>query len=173
LYLALLRLVNSDPEVPMRVAALLSSAVLLIACAKTEEKPADTATAAAAPAPAPAPAPALSLASLAGKWTQVAKAEGTDSVLVTGELNATADASGWTMSLPGRPNIPLTVKADGDSVIVDAGPFESVLRKGVQVTNHGVYRMQGDKLVGKTIAHYSVKTADSVRRIDSEFTRKP
>ena len=89
------------------------------------------------------------------------------------ELNATADASGWTMSLPGRPNIPLTVKADGDSVIVDSGPFESVLRKGVQVTNHGVYRMQGDKLVGKTIAHYSVKTADSVRRIDSEFTRKP
>jgi len=157
----------------MRVVPLLSCAVLLIACAKTEEKSADTATPAAAPAPAPAPAPALSLANLTGKWTQVAKAEGTDSVLVTGEINATADPAGWTMSLPGRPNIPMKVTVDGDSLITDAGPYESVLRKGVQVTTHGVARMQGDKLVGKTVAHYTVKTADSVRRLDIEMTRKP
>ena len=157
----------------MRVAALVSSTVLLIACAKTEEKPADTATTAAAPAPAPAPAPALSLATLAGKWTQTAKAEGTDSVLVTGEVNATADPAGWTMNFTGRPPIPMKVSTDADSLIVDAGPYESVLRKGVNVTTHGVYRMQGDKLVGKTVAHYSVTTADSVRRIDSELTRKP
>jgi hypothetical protein len=158
----------------MRVAALVSSAVLLIACAKTEEKAADTAvTPAAAPAPAPAPPPALSLSSLAGKWTQTAKAEGTDSVLVTGEVNATADPAGWTMTFPGRQPIPMKVSTDADSLIVDAGPYDSILRKGVKVTTHGVYRMQGDKLVGKTIAHYTVSTADSVRRIDSELTRKP
>ena len=159
----------------MRVAAFISSAVLLIACAKTGERPADTAASAApAAAPAPPPAtPALSLSTLTGKWTQVAKAEGTDSVLVTAEVNATADPAGWTISLPGRPNIPLKVSAEGDSIVTDAGPYESVLRKGVQVTTHGVLRMQGDKLVGKTVAHYTVKTADSVRRLDIEMTRKP
>ena len=154
----------------MRVTAFVSCAVLVIACARTEEKPADSAAAPAA-APAPAPVPAISLASLVGKWTQVARAENSDSVLVTAEVNATADPAGWTLKLPGRPVVPLRVTVDGDSIITGSGPYESVLRKGVQVTTDGVVRMKDGKLVGTTVAHYKSAGADSVVRLRIEMTR--
>jgi hypothetical protein len=63
--------------------------------------------------------------------------------------------------------------ADGDSVILDAGPYPSALRKNVQVTIHGASRLQDGKFVGMVTAHYSVKTADSVRVIKTEGTRMP
>jgi hypothetical protein len=158
----------------MRVTALFPCAVLLIACAKTEEKPpTDSAAVAPAAAPAPAPAPALSLASLAGKWSQTTRDEKTDSLLVTSEVTAAADPAAWTITLPNRPTMPLRVRVDGDSIMTASGPYESVLRKGVQVTTESVIRMQGDKLVGMTIAHYQNAGADSVRRLKTELTRKP
>ena len=159
----------------MRAPAFLSCTVLFVACSSSEQKPAaDSPATAAAVAPAPAPAATpISLASLAGKWTQRTRREGSDSVIVTSELVATADASGWTLKLPGRPVMPVKVTADGDSLMVTSGPYESVLRKGVQVTTNSVWRMQGDKLVGSTIAHYKTAGADSVARLTSELTRNP
>ena len=158
----------------MRVAALLAPAVLLlVACAKTEEKPAADSAATAAAAPAVAPAPGISLASLAGNWTQVTRDAKTDSVVVTSEVTATADPAGWTLTLPNRPPQPLRVTVDGDSLLVASGPYESVLRKGVQVTTNSVFRLQGDKLVGTTVAHYANAGADSVRNLKAELTRKP
>ena len=158
----------------MRAPAFVSCAVLLVGCSSSEQKPAaDSPATAAAVAPAPAPAVTpISLASLAGKWTQRSRREGSDSVIVTAEVVATADPSGWTLKLPGRPVTPLKVTADGDSLIVSSGPYESVLRKGVQVTTNGVWRLQGDKLVGTTVAHYSAGP-DSVVRLTSEMTRTP
>ena len=162
----------------MRASAVFSCAILLIACAKKEQKAADTTAAAApaaAPAPPPAPAPAatLSLADLAGKWTGPSRPENSDSVLVIATIAATADTSGWTLSLPKRPPIPFHVSVSGDSVLFSNGPYESVLRKGVQVTNTGVLHKQGEKLVGINIAHYKSTGADSVRRIRMELTRQP
>jgi len=162
----------------MRASAVFSCAILLIACAKKEQKAADTTAAAApaaAPAPPPAPAPAatLSLADLAGKWTGPSRPENSDSVLVIATITATADTSGWTLSLPKRPPIPFHVSVSGDSLLFSNGPYESVLRKGVQVTNTGVLHKQGDKLVGINIAHYKSTGADSVRRIRMELTRQP
>jgi hypothetical protein len=162
----------------MRASAVFSCAILLIACAKKEQKAADT-TAAAAPAAAPAPPPApvpaatLSLADLAGKWTGPSRPENSDSVLVIATITATGDTSGWTLSLPKRPAIPFHVSVSGDSLLFSNGPYESVLRKGVQVTNTGVLHKQGDKLVGINIAHYKSTGADSVRRIRMELTRQP
>ena len=153
----------------MRATAFVSCAVLVVACARSEEKATDSA--AAQPAAAPAPAPALSLATLAGKWTQVARAENSDSVLVTAEVNATADPAGWTLKLPGRPVVPLRVTVDGDSIITGSGPYESVLRKGVQVTTDGVLRLKDGKLVGPTRAHYKSAGADSVVLLRIEMTR--
>lgn len=153
----------------------IACAVLLVACARTEPKPAadsPVATPAAAPAAAPAPAP-IALASLAGKWTQRTRLENTDSVIVTSTVDATADPSGWKLTLPGRPAVPMKVTADGDSLIVSSGPYESVLRKGVQVTTTGSLHMQGDKLVGPTVAHYKTTGADSVVRLTTELTRAP
>jgi hypothetical protein len=55
----------------------------------------------------------------------------------------------------------------------DGRPFESVLRKGVQVSTTSVLRKQGDKLVGITVAHYKTKGADSVTRLPTTLTRVP
>ena len=155
----------------MRFIPLLACAAVLVACAGSEKAPADSA--AAAPAAAPAPA-TLSLADLAGKWTQQVRAENSDSVLVTAEVVGTPDPSGWTITLPGRPAMPIRVTADADSIMVATGPYESVLRKGVQVTTSGVLRMQDGKLVGMTTARYAgVTSADSVVRLRTEMTRTP
>ena len=147
----------------------------LVGCGTKEKAPEamPAAQPAVAPAPAPAPPPAFSLADAAGKWTYVAKTPTGDTVLVTAELNATADAAGWTIAFPGRKPIPMTVTVSGDSAMTKAGPYPSVLRKGVTVTTEGVVRMSGGKMVGTSTAHYSVKTADSVRALVIEATRKP
>jgi hypothetical protein len=151
----------------MRRFAILCSCAALVGCAKTETK----APAAAAPPPPP---PAISLADVAGKWSVRGMNEARDSTLVTYQLNATADTSGWAITFPGRKAIPAHVAAvAGDSVVIEAGPYASVLRKGVQVTTHGVFRIQDGKMVGMTVAHYRTAKADSVRRIPMEGTRLP
>ena len=165
------------PEHTMRWTILPLCAVALVACAKSE-KAADTQQVAAAPAaaaPAPAPAPAkLQLADVAGKWNMKAMNEAGDSTLVTYVLTATADTTGWTMQFADRKEpVAAHVMADGDSIVLKAGPYPSALRKGVKVTTESSARLLDGKLVGNTIAHYSVKTADSVRKIKMEGTRAP
>jgi hypothetical protein len=95
-----------------------------------------------------------------------------DSVILTYEMTASADPTAWTITFPGRPPIPLQPMADGDSIIVSAGPYESALRKGVQVSTNGVYRLVNGELVGQTTAHYQVKTADSVVMLRTNATKK-
>lgn len=141
-------------------------ALTLAACAGGERAEADSAAAATT-------TPALDLASLAGRWTQVVRAEGSDSVLVTSELNAGADASAWTITFPGRAPQPVRVTVSGDSLMTENGPYESVLRKGVMVTTTGWSRLVDGKLVGTTIARYAGAGADSVVRLRTEATRMP
>lgn len=157
----------------MRPTAIVVVVLLVAACAKQEKAPAaDTAMAAPA-AVAPAPPPPFSLAAAAGKWEYVAKSATGDTVLVKAELTATADTAGWTILLPGRKVLALKVSVGGDSVMTSVGPYESVLRKGVQVTTESMLRMVDSKLVGTSTAHYSTKSADSVRHLVIEATRKP
>ena len=154
----------------MRAIALLPCALAVIACSKAEEAPGTDSPAAVPAAAAPA---AISMADLVGKWKQETRREGSDSVLVTSEINATADPAGWTLTLPGRQPMPIRVSVSGDSIITASGPYESVLRKGVQVTTEGVARLQGGKMVGSTIARYSGGGPDSVVRLRTEATRVP
>jgi len=86
-------------------------------------------------------------------------------------LTATATDSGWTIMRAKLKAQPVRPTVGGDSLITDGGPYPSALRKGVQVTTHTVWRLQGGKLIGTTVAHYSVKTADSVRTLHTEGTR--
>ncbi len=147
-------------------------AVTLIGCSKPEQKAAMDTTAAAAPEPAPPPpAPGLSIADLAGKWSMTTKPENSDSVLVKYELVATGNTTGWTLNFPKRKPVPARPMVSGDSLVMDAGPYESVLRKGVQVTTHSVSRLQDGKLVGTTTAHYATKGPDSLRTLRMEGTR--
>ena len=44
--------------------------------------------------------------------------------------------------------MPMQVTADGDSIMTATGPYESVLRPGVQVSTAGVLRLVDGKLVG-------------------------
>ncbi len=152
----------------MRRFTIMCCAAAVVGCAKTESK---APAAAAAPPPPP---PALTLADVAGKWSVRGMNEARDSTLVSYQLTATADTSGWTIVFPNRKAIPAHVAGvGGDSVVIDAGPYESVLRKGVQVTTHGVLRLENGKLVGLTVAHYKTAKPDSVRRIALEGTRAP
>lgn len=97
-----------------------------------------------------------------------------DSTLITYVVNATADTTGWTITFPGRPAIPMrVVGVAGDSVMIEAGPYASALRRGVQVRTTGAFRLQDGKLVGHNVAHYNVRTADSVLMLRSEGTKRP
>jgi hypothetical protein len=154
----------------MRAVTSCCIALLLIGCGKPAERPADT-TVGEAPAMEEAPATA-SLADMAGTWHIRSKVEGSDREL-TYDLVATADQSGWALKFPGRDPIPVRVVAvEGDSVVFEAGPFESMLRKGVQVkTSRVVARLEDGKLRGTTTAWYDVTGADTVAHLTLEGTR--
>jgi hypothetical protein len=78
------------------------------------------------------------------------------------------------MTFPNRPKpVPLQVTIAGDSMTYRSAQFESVRRKGVQVTTEGVGRIQDGKLVGAAVAHYKTTKADSVLRLRIEGTRAP
>jgi hypothetical protein len=145
--------------------------VALAGCNKPKEQPAAEPPAAAAPEAPPAPVP-LALGDLAGKWNMRTSNESGDSVLVTYEMVATGDTTGWVFNFPGRKPVPVRIVAvAGDSVVTEAGPYPSVLRKGVMVTTHSVSRLQDGKMVGTTVAHYAGKGADTVRNLRFEGTR--
>jgi hypothetical protein len=116
-------------------------------------------------------AAAVSLSDFAGTWkVRVTDEDGGNPIEV--ELRATADTSGWTLTGPRRKPIPVrVVTVAGDSLVTEAGPFESFVRKGVQVRTRNVYRLQGDKLVGTTEATYKIGGRDSVAQRRSEGTR--
>jgi hypothetical protein len=145
--------------------------LLLIGCGKPADKPEDAAVGEAA-AMEEAPA-GISLADLAGTWNIRSTVDGSDKV-ITYDLVATGDQSGWTLKLPGRDPIPLRVAVEGDSIVCESGSFESVLRKGVQVkSSRVVARLQDGRLVGTTTATYEGQGADSMVHLTLEGTRAP
>lgn len=156
----------------MRTIAVLGGLALLAGCAKPDAMIAkDTTTTSAPMAAGATPAP-ISLEAVAGKWSITTMSATSDTVLVTAQLDAMADSS-WTLTFPNRPPLPTRAVADGDSIVVDLGPYESALRKGVQVTTHMVYRLEGAELVGTGVAHYTVPGPDSVLNLRVRGTRIP
>lgn len=157
--------------------AILCAATLAAACSKANDTNATDSVAAspaATPAPAQAAAPAaLSLADVAGKWNVRAVPESGDTTPTTYVLTATGDTTGWSIKFPSGLVVPLHVSVSGDSVVTQTGTFSSQRRKNVQVMTNTVLRRQGDKLVGESVAHYKVTTADSVLRLRTEGTRAP
>jgi predicted secreted hydrolase len=124
---------------------------LALACARTEANP---------------------LAAYTGTWTITATNEAGDSTLVTYQLSATADTAAWTLTLPNRPPVPVRIVAvGGDSVVLEAGPYASVLREGATVSTHGVMRLQNGQIVGVSTAHYTGAGPDSVRNVRLSGTR--
>ncbi len=148
----------------MRRIALTLTLVIVAACAKKEEEP---------PIVVPAPPTAsIDLASVAGTWDLQIMGTGSDSVLTTGTLTATADTAGWVLQLPGRDPLTLRITVSGDSVMSEAPEYESVLRKGVRVRTSSVYRLSGGSLSGTTTARYTTTGADSIVMLRNIGTRR-
>jgi hypothetical protein len=139
---------------------------LMTACAPTEEAATDTAG-----------AMAVSLSDFAGTWDGTVKAQGSDSVIANIELLATSTNEGWSFTVVNAANpalastTPARVTAiEGDSLILEAGPFESILRAGQQVSTRSVYRLRDGRMVGAVQAVYAA-TGDTIM-LNSEATRR-
>jgi hypothetical protein len=159
--------------------AICCCAAVLAGCAKKESASADStsamasSTSAATTTTSTTTTPAtLNLADVAGKWNMRSVPMSGDTSATTYVLTATGNTSGWSMKFPGRATpVPVKVSVDGDSIMLSAGPYSSVRRKGVQVTTYGVARLQNGSIVGSTTAHYKVKSADSVLVLSMTGTR--
>jgi hypothetical protein len=148
-------------------------AVALVACAKSDTSADSAGASAAAAAPAPAEPAPLKAADLAGTWSMTGKNTANDSTVITYETAFQSDTA-FTITFANGQKVPgKIISVGGDSLVFEAGPYASVLRKGVQVKTNGVFRLQDGKLVGTTTAHYNTKKADSVMTIRTEGTRKP
>jgi len=145
----------------MSRAALLAALAVVLACSKKD----DTSNAPVSVAP-----PGMDLA---GTWSVQVMPQNQDSILLIYMLNATNQSTGWKMTLPNRKPMDVRVLSlTHDSIVVEAGPFPSALVPGVQVRTHSTVHMQGDTLVGTTVAHYQVKGPDSVRILRTVGTRQ-
>jgi hypothetical protein len=146
-------------------------ALALVGCSRPADRPPETADAEAT-AMADAPA-AIALADIAGTWSVRSTLRDDPSKGVTYDLKATEDRSGWSITFPGRDPIPLRVVAvEGDSIVTEAGPFASEMRKGVQAHSRVVTRLEGDKMVGSVFVRYETSGPDTVATLELEGTRK-
>ncbi len=147
-------------------------AIALAGCSKPADKAAETAEAEVT-ATAGTAAATTSLADFAGTWSVRSALRDDPSKSVTYDLTATADTSGWSITFPNRDPIPLRIVAvEGDSVVSEAGPFTSEMRKGLQAHSRVVTRLQGDKVVGTVNVSYEASGPDSAAVLDLEGTRK-
>ena len=79
---------------------------------------------------------------------------------------------GWTVTFPDREPIPIRLVAvEGDSIILDVGPYESALREGVMVSTRSVVRLKDGNLSGTFVARYETTEPDSVLRGRQRGTR--
>ena len=157
----------------MRILAL-SCCLAFFACMSNDR---DAATdSAAGTADTAAAANTISLADVAGTWNVTSTPEsGTDTTATRYTMTITADTTGWTIAFPNRPQ-PVAVRVvstDGDSIVTEAGPFQSVRRQNMQVTTRSVLRKEGDRLVGTTRARYQTTGADTVLMLRTSATRAP
>ena len=153
----------------MRPYVLLLAVLPLLGCPSSDQSVADSAASESA-------TETTTIGNMAGGWTVRAMPEQGDTTLLTYTVNATSDTTGWTVTFPGREPMPVRVLAvDADSVVLEIGPYESVLRPNVQVVTQSVSRIVGDRLVGTAVARYrgTGVGADSVVRLRLEGTRAP
>jgi hypothetical protein len=113
-----------------------------------------------------------------GTWQGTIMPEGSDSVVAHIELLATTRDDGWSFTVENAANpaqsttTPARVASvGGDSVVVMAGPFASVLRDNEPVSTHTIYRLQNGRLVG--VMHATYERTGEMIMLRSEATRRP
>lgn len=150
----------------MRPAVALLTLTLLMACGGAEEAPPPD-----QPAAAPAPA-APSLADFAGTWQGATVFEGRPDT-VKSTISGSPDGGTWTLSLEGRPAIPMTASVVGDSLIAESVEYESILRPGVMVTVRTASALQDGRMVGTVRATYKTPQGEEVSNGTMTATRAP
>lgn len=143
--------------------------LLLAACGGGEDS---------APAMEEAPADAMEMAEpagpspadFAGTWTISNMLEGTpDPVIST--MVVSEDGNDWTMSLPGRDDLTISVEMVGDSVVITTEPYESILQEGVMVTVRTANVLRDGMMYGNLVATYQTPDGERVVLGTSEGTR--
>ena len=151
----------------MRRTSLLGLAVVFAACSRADSPPATDTAMAVSDAPA-----TTSLASFAGTWDVNVMPEGSDSVATTHVLNVT-DTTAWRLEFTDRPGAAIRMTGmRGDTIMAEAGPFESGVRRGTQVRTTNSYWLEGGKLMGRTTARYETTGADTLRLFHSVGTKR-
>jgi hypothetical protein len=147
----------------MRLTALIGCVAVVAACSAKETPSADTTAA----------APATSaLANMAGTWNVNVMPMDRDTVVTSYVLNAT-DTAAMSFQFPGRTDVVQmrVTGTSGDTVMIEAGPFESALRPGQQVSTSSKNWIQGGQLMGVTTARYP-GAADSVVSLRTVGTKQ-
>lgn len=144
-------------------------ALFTVAACSKSETPADTT--AAAPAAAAMPAP-ITAADLTGTWETKAMPMNSDTVVAQMDLMATGTMDGWTARIPGNANpVPVrVVTIGGDSVVTEAGPYNSITRKGQKVSIHTISHLKDGMLTG--VIHATWANGDTAT-FRSTGTKKP
>lgn len=155
----------------MRLASRFSSMVLtaglLLGACSPAEKPADESEM----SPPAEMAAMASVGDFAGMWTGEATLEGTPNpVTFSMTVNATGES---TMTLEGRPAIPLTVSMSGDSLVAVTAEYESVLRAGVMVTTRTASVMDAGMMRGSMVATYNLPDGQQMVRGTVTASRAP
>jgi hypothetical protein len=114
----------------------------------------------------------ISLADLTGTWNMTTTSTDPADTFVN-QYQIVIDEANWTMIFPDRDPVSATFVLDGDNVITDSEPFESVRRPGTMVTTHTIFHMEGDRLVGDVTATWQTAAGDSVGQLRTEGTRAP
>jgi hypothetical protein len=145
----------------MRIPATLLIVAVVFACAPADRPAEEQAEQPTGP----------TLADFAGTWYGNAMLEGVENPVPT-TVSGSADASDWTMTLEGRPEIAVSVALMGDSLIMESAEYESVLREGVMVTVRTASVLQDGMLVGNLVATYRTPEGDEVVTGTVESTRE-
>jgi len=110
----------------------------------------------AAALPAGVHAQAMKLSDLAGTWNGRSTIGPKDSVITTSTVTVSPDGKTWTLKFPNRDPLPMRMIAmGGDSVVVEVGPYSSILRPGVMVTTRLTSHYKGNNSTGTFTATYS------------------
>jgi hypothetical protein len=137
----------------------------LFACGPKEQPATDTAAMAAGP-------PALTANELAGTWTGVIMAEGSDSVLDRFTVISPTGMDSKTVSQSNPDTVAVTHMIDGDSIVATSAPHTDPTLPGKpRVTFRAVGRMIGGKLVGTSAIMLASKPDSVLMRARFEMTK--
>lgn len=136
----------------------------LVACARSETPPADSAAAAMPPA--------LAEADVAGSWSGNLMMEGSDSVFATWTDNCAAGTCRLVVSNAPKDTIVTTYVIAGDSLTYTAGPNKDP-QSGAMVNDAGVARITGNQITGSGIVRLADKPDSVVMRYRFTGTKNP